>query len=138
MRTITRYSVIAIVASGHCIAGCSSSRTDTRAGSVSDGAQGPVVTVPVVIEETRADGTVHRESLGMHTYSERGLELVRTLRPVAFTFLESGELHSFTMEGADPVVAAAGGQIVAKSVMVDGEGRVVSWEPIDVQSPSDE
>jgi hypothetical protein len=74
----------------------------------------------------------------MQTYSAHGLELVRTLRPVSFTFLESGELRSFTINGADPVVVAAGGQIVAKSVMVDGEGRVVSWEPIDVQSPSDE
>lgn len=125
------YSVFLAAVLGQLVA-CSS-EPSTRVGlrNLSEGVQGPLITVPVVIEETRADGTVHRESLGMHTYSERGLELVRTLRPVAFTFLESGELHSFTMEGADPVVAAAGGQIVAKSVMVDGEGRVVSWEPID-------
>lgn len=130
LRSIMQFSVLFAAVSLFMV-GCGSTRAAARMESVGDGAQGPVVTVPVVIEETRADGTVHRESLGMQTYSDRGLELVKTLRLVAFTFLESGELHSFTMDGADPVVMAAGGQIVAKSVLIDGDGRVVSWEPID-------
>lgn len=135
LRTMSKRSVIVvtIASASQLMVGCHSAKSNEQAGLGSNGVQGPVVTVPVVIDETRADGKVHRESLGTQTYSEQGLALVKALRPVAVSFLESGELYSFTIDGADPVVMAAGGQIVAKSVLVDGNGRVVSWEPLDEQ-----
>lgn len=135
MRTMTKCSAILVTmaAASQFMTGCHSARSNEQAGLGSDGVQGPVVTAPVVIDQTLADGTVHRESLGTQTYSEQGLALVKALRPVAVSFLESGELYSFTIDGADPVVMAAGGQIVAKSVLVDRNGRVVSWEPLDEQ-----
>lgn len=130
-----RYSVIAITASSLLIAGCSSTRSSEVAGLSSDGVQGPVVTAPAIAINTLEDGSVETQSLGVRTYSTSALELINTLKPVSFEFLDSGELHTFSIDGADPVVVAAGGQIVAKSIMVDAEGRVVSWEPLDKLPP---
>lgn len=128
MNARTRYSIIAVVVASQFIAGCGSTQSSESMSVFSDGVQGPVVTAPAVAVNTLDDGSAQTQSLGLRTYSRRALDLINKLKPVSFSFLDSGELYSFSTDGADPVVVAAGGRMVLDSVTLNTDGEIVAWE----------
>lgn len=137
MKVTVRYSIFAVAITSQFIAGCESTQSRESMGVLSDGAQGPVVTAPAVAVNTFDDGSVQTQSLGTKTYSRRALELIKKLEPVSFAFLDSGELYSFSTDGADPVVVAAGGRMVLDSVTLNADGQIVAWESASGSSSQD-
>jgi len=137
MRATVWYSVVAVAITSQFIAGCKSTQSRESMGLLSDGPQGPVVTAPAVAVNALDDGSVQTQSLGAKTYSRRALELIKDLEPVSFAFLDSGELYSFSTDGADPVVVAAGGEMVLDSVTLNADGQIVAWEFASASSSQD-
>lgn len=121
------------------ISGCSTTSSGDGMGLFSDdGVQGSVITAPALAQDALADGSVVTQPIGINKYAERALDLIDTLHPVSFAFLDSGELSSFSINGEDPVVVAAGGRMVVESVTLDRTGKIVTWEPAAVASESGE
>lgn len=128
MKSVNRYSIIATLAFSQLVLGCSSPQSRGSMGVFSDGVQGPMVTAPTVASNTLEDGSIHTQSLGVRTYSTRALELISLLKPVSFEFLDSGELYAFSIDGADPLVIAAGGQMILDTVTLNEHGKIVAWQ----------